>query len=91
MIVKSNVCATGTAGRLPCGCVGAPCSQGYDILEEGDMEEAINAANQIGDDTLQKQATGVVRPHSFTHESSAQRVKWFKKGMQRASLKTANT
>lgn len=53
----------------------------YDILEEGDMEEAINAANQIGDDTLQKQATGVVRPHSFTHGTSAQRVKWFKSGI----------
>ena len=59
----------------------------YDILEEGDMEEAINAANQIGDDTLQKQATGVVRPHSFTHGTSAQRVKWFKKGMLSGKFK----
>ena len=59
----------------------------YDILEEGDMEEAINAANQIGDDTLQKQATGVVRPHSFTHGTSAQRVRWFKKGMLSGKFK----
>lgn len=53
----------------------------FDILEEGDMEEAINAANRIGDDTLQKEATGRVDVHSFTHGSSAQRVRWFKKGL----------
>ena len=53
----------------------------FDILEEGDMEEAINAANRIGDDTLQKEATGRVDLHSFTHGSSAQRVRWFKKGL----------
>lgn len=53
----------------------------FDILEEGDMEEAINAANRIGDDTLQREATGRVDVHSFTHGSSAQRVRWFKKGL----------
>ena len=53
----------------------------YNILEEGDMEEAITAANQIGDDTLQREATGSVRPERFTHGTSAQRVKWFKKGL----------
>lgn len=53
----------------------------YGVLEEGDMQEAIQAANQIGDDTLQKQATGYVTPARFTHGTSAQRVKWFKKGL----------
>ena len=53
----------------------------YGVLEEGDMQEAIQAANQIGDDTLQKQATGYVTPERFTHGRSDQRVKWFKKGL----------
>jgi hypothetical protein len=51
------------------------------ILEKGDLEEALNAANAIGDDTLQKQAQGYVVPDSFTHGTSAERVKWFRKGM----------
>ncbi|MEZ6125141.1 MAG: neutral zinc metallopeptidase [Planctomycetaceae bacterium] len=62
----------------------------YDILEEGDMEEAINAANQIGDDTLQKQATGYVVPERFTHGTSAQRVRWFKRGLLSGKLSDAN-
>ena len=53
----------------------------YDILEDGDMEEGINAANQIGDDTLQREATGHVVPERFTQGRSDQRVKWFKKGL----------
>jgi len=61
----------------------------FNILEEGDMEEAINAANQIGDDTLQKAATGRVDVHSFTHGSSAQRVRWFKKGLLSGRLEGA--
>jgi hypothetical protein len=51
------------------------------ILEKGDLEEALNAANAIGDDTLQKQAQGYVVPDSFTHGTSAERVQWFRKGM----------
>ncbi len=51
------------------------------ILEEGDIESGLNAATAIGDDALQKQAQGYVRPDSFTHGSSAQRVKWFRKGL----------
>jgi predicted metalloprotease len=50
------------------------------LLEVGDLDEAINAAQQIGDDTLQKKATGRVRPETFTHGSSAQRVGSFRKG-----------
>lgn len=51
-----------------------------DWLEPGDLEEALNAANAIGDDRLQKQARGQVVPDSFTHGTSAQRVRWFKLG-----------
>ena len=54
----------------------------FNFLEEGDIEEGINAANQIGDDTLQKQATGRVMPERFTHGTSEQRVRWFAKGLQ---------
>jgi hypothetical protein len=55
-------------------------TQRRDILEAGDLEEALRAAQVIGDDALQKQATGVVRPESFTHGTSAQRARWFKRG-----------
>jgi predicted metalloprotease len=61
------------------------------ILEQGDLEEALNAASRIGDDALQRQSTGTVRPESFTHGSSAQRVSWFKRGMQSGSVQECNT
>lgn len=61
------------------------------ILEQGDVEEALNAASSIGDDRLQQQAGGRVAPESFTHGSSAQRVKWFKVGLQTGSLKDCDT
>jgi len=51
-------------------------------LEAGDIEEALNAASAIGDDRLQKQARGSVAPDSFTHGSSAQRVRWFRRGFE---------
>lgn len=59
----------------------------YDILEDGDMEEGINAANQIGDDTLQRESIGHVVPERFTHGTSDQRVKWFKKGLLSGKFK----
>ncbi len=52
------------------------------ILEEGDVEEALNAASAIGDDRLQQQSRGHVTPDSFTHGSSAQRVEWFQRGLK---------
>jgi predicted metalloprotease len=52
------------------------------ILESGDVEEALNAASAIGDDTLQRQSSGTVVPESFTHGTSAQRQRWFRTGMQ---------
>lgn len=64
---------------------------GQPILEAGDIEEAIYAANQIGDDTLQKQAQGYVVPDSFTHGTSAQRVAWFNRGYQYGDLAHGDT
>ncbi|MFT7775851.1 neutral zinc metallopeptidase [Roseateles sp.] len=60
-------------------------------LEQGDIEEALNAASQIGDDTLQKRSRGSVVPESFTHGSSAQRVRWFKRGLDAGDLKACDT
>jgi uncharacterized protein len=61
------------------------------ILEENDIEEALNAANAIGDDRLQKQTQGQVVPESFTHGTSAQRVYWFKKGFETGDVSQGNT
>jgi hypothetical protein len=61
------------------------------LLEAGDLEEGLTAASAIGDDTLQKQATGVVRPDAFTHGSSAQRVKWFKTGYDTGNVEACDT
>ena len=61
------------------------------ILEQGDAEEALNAASQIGDDTLQRKSRGTVQPETFTHGTSAQRVSWFKKGLQTGSVNQCNT
>lgn len=61
------------------------------LLEPGDLEEGLTAASAIGDDTLQKQSKGHVSPDSFTHGSSAQRVKWFKTGMASGSMDSCNT
>lgn len=60
-------------------------------MEKGDLEEALNAANAIGDDRLQKQATGRVTPDSFTHGTSAQRMKWFKKGFETGDISQGDT
>jgi predicted metalloprotease len=61
------------------------------ILEEGDVEEALNAASSIGDDRLQRQARGTVTPDSFTHGSSAQRVHWFRRGLEAGRFNQCNT
>ena len=61
------------------------------ILEEGDIKEALNAASSIGDDRLQKQSRGYVTPDSFTHGSSAQRVRWFRQGLQTGNISQCNT
>ena len=61
------------------------------VLEQGDIEEALNAATAIGDDRLQRQAQGYVVPESFTHGSSAQRVRWFKRGFDTGDFGACNT
>lgn len=61
------------------------------ILEEGDIEEALNAASMIGDDRMQRRSRGYVAPDSFTHGSSTQRVRWFKRGLESGSLGQCNT
>ena len=60
-------------------------------LEQGDIESALNAATQIGDDTLQRRSQGQVVPESFTHGSSAQRVGWFKRGFESGDVKQCDT
>lgn len=61
------------------------------ILDAGDIEEALNAANAIGDDKLQKQAQGYVVPDAFTHGTSAQRMRWFKKGFETGDINQGDT
>src|SRR5690606_23516037 len=61
------------------------------MMETGDLQEAMNAANAIGDDRLQKQSTGRVVPDSFTHGTSAQRMRWFKKGFDTGDLSQGDT
>jgi uncharacterized protein len=61
------------------------------LLEQGDIESALGAASAVGDDRLQKMATGHVNPDSFTHGSSEQRMAWFRKGFDQGSVAACNT
>ncbi len=61
------------------------------VVEPGDIDEALNAASQIGDDRLQKQARGYVTPDSFTHGSSEQRVRWFRQGYAGGDFNSCDT
>ncbi|MEM6840621.1 MAG: neutral zinc metallopeptidase [Bacteroidota bacterium] len=63
----------------------------FDILEQGDIEEALRAANAIGDDRLQKQSQGYVVPDAFTHGTSEQRMRWFRKGYETGDLSQGDT
>jgi uncharacterized protein len=65
--------------------------KGKGWLERGDIEEALNAAAQIGDDTLQKASTGRIVPESFTHGSAQQRMTWFKRGLDGGRINDCNT
>lgn len=65
--------------------------QGKNILEAGDMDEALKAAFEIGDDRLQKKAQGYVVPESFTHGTSAERMYWLKKGFETGDIKQGDT
>ena len=61
------------------------------LLEAGDVEESLNAASQIGDDTLQRNQRGYVTPDSFTHGTSAQRVEWFRRGLESGDVDQCDT
>lgn len=65
--------------------------QSRHILESGDIEEGLNAASAIGDDTLQRKSQGYVVPDAFTHGSSAQRVRWFKRGFESGDIRQCDT
>lgn len=66
-------------------------AQGMDLLEQGDLEEALNAASAVGDDSIQKKAQGYVVPDSFTHGTSEQRKRWFYKGFESGRLQEGDT
>ncbi|WP_309090799.1 neutral zinc metallopeptidase [Domibacillus sp.] len=66
-------------------------AQGMDLLEEGDVEEALTAASAVGDDTIQKRSQGYAVPDSFTHGTSEQRKKWFYRGFQSGNLENGDT
>ena len=65
--------------------------QAKNWLDQSDIDSALNAAGQIGDDTLQREQTGSVRPDTFTHGTSAQRVRWFTQGMKTGDVKACDT
>ncbi|MFO1392162.1 MAG: neutral zinc metallopeptidase [Steroidobacteraceae bacterium] len=66
-------------------------AQSRRLIEAGDIEEGLQAASAIGDDTLQRQAQGYVVPDAFTHGSSEQRVRWFKRGIENGTLEACDT
>lgn len=66
-------------------------TQQKDLLESGDLEEALNAASAVGDDRIQKQQQGTVSPESFTHGTSAQRQRWFQKGYTTGDINQGDT
>jgi predicted metalloprotease len=61
------------------------------ILEPGDVEEGLKAASAVGDDTLQRRARGHVVPESFTHGSAAQRMQWFRRGLEQGTVEACDT
>jgi len=61
------------------------------VLEQGDLEEAMNAASAVGDDRIQKNARGYAVPDSFTHGTSEQRARWFRKGFESGTIEDGDT
>jgi predicted metalloprotease len=66
-------------------------NQQFAILQNGDVEGALRAASSVGDDTLQKESQGTIVPDSFTHGSSAQRVRWFQRGLEGGRIEACDT
>ncbi len=91
--VKSNALQVRVELQADCyaGVWGHYAQTKFHQLEPGDVEEAIQAAGSIGDDTLQKEAQGYVTPENFTHGTSKQRVEWFLRGFKTGNLKACNT
>ena len=77
--------------ELQADCFAGIWAKESNVFEDGDIEEALNAANAIGDDRLQKRAQGYVVPESFTHGTSEQRVRWFKTGFQATDIAQCDT
>jgi predicted metalloprotease len=77
--------------ELQADCFAGIWAKESNVFEDGDIEEALNAANAIGDDRLQKKSQGYAVPDSFTHGTSAQRVRWFKTGFQATDLGQCDT
>ena len=78
--------------ELQADCLAGVWAQGVDgLLDPGDIDEAINAARQIGDDALQRSAGRVPQPHTFTHGTSEQRSRWFKRGYDRGMVADCDT
>jgi predicted metalloprotease len=71
--------------------VGPPAADARGLLEVGDIEEALTAAAAIGDDRLQEMSRGTVSPESFTHGTSQQRVKWFRRGYEGGDPRQCDT
>jgi len=92
-IARSNALQVRVELQADCyaGVWGHYAQKKFNMLEPGDIEEALRAASSIGDDTLQKQAGQRVRPDGFTHGSSAQRVKWFKRGFESGDVRQCDT
>ena len=66
-------------------------AEGRQLLESGDLEGALKAAASIGDDSLQREASGRVQPEKWTHGSAAERSRWFKRGYELGSLEACDT
>lgn len=66
-------------------------NENFNSIEDGDIEEGLNAASQIGDDRLQMQSQGYTVPDTFNHGTSAQRIRWLKKGLQTGNIQDGNT
>jgi len=92
---KAQVNALSVRQELQADCFaglwGHAANQQRQLLDPGDLEEALRAATAIGDDRLQSEAGGQVVPDSFTHGSSAQRVKWFKRGFESGDINACDT
>jgi len=92
---KAEINALSVRQELQADCFagiwGYAASRERQMLDPGDLEEALQAAASIGDDRLQREAGGVVVPDSFTHGTSAQRMRWFKAGFETGDLNACDT